>query len=59
MAILDELVTQIENPDLRARIAAEVESWRNRKNLVLCLKSICRNARLCGISLLKKAVRLR
>ena len=25
MASLDELVTQIENPDLRARIAAEVE----------------------------------
>ena len=25
MAILDELVTQIDNPDLRARIAAEVE----------------------------------
>ena len=33
MAILDELVTQIENPDLRARIAAEVEKLAKQKNI--------------------------
>ena len=31
MAILDELVTQIENPDLRARIATEVEKLAKQK----------------------------
>lgn len=35
MAILDELVTQIENPDLRARIAAEVEKLAKRKKFGL------------------------
>lgn len=50
MAILDELVTQIENPDLRARIAAEGRSSQNRRNSAWCLKSICRSVRRCGIS---------
>ena len=35
MAILDELVTQIENPDLRARIAAEVEKLAKQKKFRL------------------------
>lgn len=35
MAILDELVTQIENPDLRARIVAEVEKLAKRKKFGL------------------------
>ena len=35
MAILDELVTQIENPDLRTRIAAEVEKLAKQKKFGL------------------------
>ncbi len=35
MAILDELVTQIENPDLRARIAVEVEKLAKQKKFGL------------------------
>lgn len=35
MAILDELVTQIENPDLRARIAAEVVKLAKQKKFGL------------------------
>lgn len=35
MAILDELVTQIENPDLRARIATEVEKLAKQKKFGL------------------------
>ena len=35
MAILDELVTQIENPDLRSRIAAEVEKLEKQKKFGL------------------------
>ncbi len=35
MAIIDELVTQIENPDLRARIAAEVEKLAKQKKFGL------------------------
>ena len=35
MVILDELVTQIENPDLRARIAAEVEKLAKQKKFGL------------------------
>ena len=35
MAILDELVTQIENPDLRARIAAEVAKLAKQKKFGL------------------------
>lgn len=35
MAILDELVTQIDNPDLRARIAAEVEKLAKQKKFGL------------------------
>ena len=35
MAILDELVTQIENPDLRSRIAAEVEKLAKQKKFGL------------------------
>ena len=35
MAILDELVIQIENPDLRARIAAEVEKLAKQKKFGL------------------------
>jgi adenine-specific DNA-methyltransferase len=35
MAILDELVTQIENPDLKARIAAEVEKLTKQKKFGL------------------------
>lgn len=35
MAILDELVTQIENLDLRARIAAEVEKLAKQKKFGL------------------------
>ena len=35
MAILDELVTQIENPELRARIAAEVEKLAKQKKFGL------------------------
>lgn len=35
MAVLDELVTQIENPDLRARIAAEVEKLAKQKKFGL------------------------
>lgn len=35
MAILDELITQIENPDLRARIAAEVEKLAKQKKFGL------------------------
>ena len=35
MAILDELVTQIENPDLRARIAAEVKKLSKQKKFGL------------------------
>ena len=35
MAILDELVTQIENPDLRARIAAVVEKLAKQKKFGL------------------------
>lgn len=35
MAILDELVTQIENPDLRARIAAEIEKLAKQKKFGL------------------------
>lgn len=35
MAILDELVTQIENSDLRARIAAEVEKLAKQKKFGL------------------------
>ena len=35
MAILNELVTQIENPDLRARIAAEVEKLAKQKKFGL------------------------
>lgn len=35
MAILDELVTQIENPDLRARIAAEVDKLAKQKKFGL------------------------
>ncbi len=35
MAILDELVTQIEDPDLRARIAAEVEKLTKQKKFGL------------------------
>lgn len=35
MAILDELVTQIENPDLRARIAAEVGKLAKQKKFGL------------------------
>ena len=33
MAVLDELMTQIENPDLRARIAAEVAKLAKQKKL--------------------------
>ena len=35
MAILDELVTQIENPNLRARIAAEVDKLAKQKKFGL------------------------
>lgn len=35
MAILEELVTQIENPDLRTRIAAEVEKLTKQKKFGL------------------------
>ena len=35
MAILDELVTQIENPELRTRIAAEVEKLAKQKKFGL------------------------
>lgn len=35
MAIIDELVTQIENPDLRVRIAAEVEKLAKQKKFGL------------------------
>lgn len=35
MAILDELVTQIKNPDLRARIAAEVDKLAKQKKFGL------------------------
>ena len=35
MAILDELVSQIENPDLRDRIAAEVEKFAKQKKFGL------------------------
>ena len=35
MAILDELVSQIDNPDLRARIAAEVEKLAKQKKFGL------------------------
>lgn len=35
MAVLDELVTQIENPDLRVRIAAEVEKLAKQKKFGL------------------------
>ena len=35
MAILDELVTQIENPDLRSRIAAEIEKLEKQKKFGL------------------------
>lgn len=35
MAILDELITQIENPELRARIAAEVEKLAKQKKFGL------------------------
>ena len=35
MSILDELVTQIENPDLRARIAAEVDKLVKQKKFGL------------------------
>ena len=35
MAILDELVTQIENPELRARITAEVEKLAKQKKFGL------------------------
>lgn len=35
MTVLDELVTQIENPDLRARIAAEVEKLAKQKKFGL------------------------
>ena len=35
MAVLNELVTQIENPDLRARIAAEVENLAKQKKFGL------------------------
>lgn len=35
MAILDELITQIENPDLRARIATEVEKLAKQKKFGL------------------------
>lgn len=35
MAVLDELVTQIENPDLRARIAAEVAKLAKQKKFGL------------------------
>lgn len=35
MAIIDELVSQIENPDLRARIAAEVEKLAKQKKFGL------------------------
>ena len=35
MAILDELVTQIDNPDLRVRIAAEVEKLAKQKKFGL------------------------
>lgn len=35
MAILDELITQIENPDLRARIAAEVGKMAKQKKFGL------------------------
>lgn len=35
MAILDELVTQIENPELRARIAAEVDKLAKQKKFGL------------------------
>ena len=35
MAVLDELVTQIENPELRARIAAEVEKLAKQKKFGL------------------------
>lgn len=49
MAILDELVTQIENPDLRKRIAAEVEKLAKQKNSDWYLKSTCLNALRYGI----------
>lgn len=35
MAILDELITQIENPDLHARIATEVEKLAKQKKFGL------------------------
>ena len=35
MAVLDELVSQIENPELRARIAAEVEKMAKQKKFGL------------------------
>lgn len=35
MAILDELITQIENPELRARIAAEVDKLAKQKKFGL------------------------
>lgn len=50
MAILDELITQIENPDLHARIATEVEKLAKQKKFAWCLKSTCRSVRRCGIS---------
>lgn len=50
MAILDELVTQIENPDLRARIAVEVEKLAKQKKFGLVFEEHCRSVRRCGIS---------
>ena len=45
MAILDELVTQIENLDLRARIAAEAEKLAKQKKYGLVPDGIVGKAR--------------
>ena len=58
MAIINELVSQIEDPILRGRISAELEKMAKQKKFGLVFKNICRSVRRCGISLSRRAQKL-
>lgn len=45
MALLQDLIKQIDDQALQERIMAEVNKLSKQKNLVWFLRNICRNAR--------------
>ena len=44
MALLQDLIQQIDDPVLRERIRQETDKLIEQKKFALCLRNICRNA---------------